>query len=146
MKPGLQIILILTIIIVLLSALLNDVKSEWFFSLTKPMYYPPGWVFGVAWSILYTAILIGATLAYKDNIDVIMPYAVLLILTLLWIIVFTRFHSLLGGFIVLLLTLIASVYMINLVKNNTVSLLCFGALTLWVMFATYLNGAYLYLN
>lgn len=36
--------------------------NEWFDALAKPAIMPPGWAFGMAWSILY--ILMGAALAF----------------------------------------------------------------------------------
>jgi len=35
--------------------------NEWFDALVKPSFMPPGWMFGVAWTILYA--LMGAALA-----------------------------------------------------------------------------------
>jgi translocator protein len=35
--------------------------NSWFDALTKPFFMPPGWVFGVAWTLLYT--LLGLALA-----------------------------------------------------------------------------------
>ena len=35
--------------------------NPWFDALVKPVYMPPGWVFGVAWTVLY--VLLGLALA-----------------------------------------------------------------------------------
>lgn len=35
-------------------AALGGPNSAWFQSLEKPWFYPPGWAFGVAWTLLFT--------------------------------------------------------------------------------------------
>ncbi len=37
-------------------------ENPWFMALAKPALYPPGWVFGVVWSVLY--VMMGAAVAH----------------------------------------------------------------------------------
>ena len=39
----------------------SDFRNPWFAGLVKPFFMPPGWLFGVAWNILYA--LMGISLA-----------------------------------------------------------------------------------
>ena len=46
----------------------TDVRSNWYRSLTKPRWQPPGWVFGPAWTTLYALIAV-ASARTLDRID-----------------------------------------------------------------------------
>jgi len=41
----------------------TDVRSDWYASLDKPDWQPPGWVFGPAWTTLYALIAVGGARA-----------------------------------------------------------------------------------
>src|SRR5215204_6044166 len=49
-----------------LGGLASDVRSEWYTSLAKPRWQPPGWVFGPVWSVLYALLAVSAFLAWRD--------------------------------------------------------------------------------
>lgn len=38
----------------------TDVRSAWYARLTKPAWEPPGWVFGPAWTTLYSLIAVAS--------------------------------------------------------------------------------------
>lgn len=39
--------------------------GEWYASLQKPSWNPPGWIFGPVWTVLYTMIAVAAWLVWK---------------------------------------------------------------------------------
>ena len=47
----------------------TDPSSQWFQSLQLPWFYPPSWVFGVVWTLLFTLIGVAAYLIYKQGVD-----------------------------------------------------------------------------
>jgi translocator protein len=48
-----------------LGGLASDVRSEWYVSLAKPNWQPPGWVFGPVWTVLYALLAVSAFLAWR---------------------------------------------------------------------------------
>jgi tryptophan-rich sensory protein len=46
----------------------TDVRSNWYRSLAKPRWQPPGWVFGPAWTTLYALIAV-ASARTLDRLD-----------------------------------------------------------------------------
>ena len=51
----------------LLSYLWNDTQSQWYMSLVKPAFQPPGFVFAIAWSILYALIAADLFLLFRGR-------------------------------------------------------------------------------
>jgi benzodiazapine receptor len=41
----------------------TDVTSDWYRTLAKPSWQPPGWVFGPVWTVLYGLLALSAFLA-----------------------------------------------------------------------------------
>src|SRR6056297_1166884 len=46
----------------------TDPNSQWFQSLQLPWFYPPGWAFGVVWTLLFTLIGVAAYLIYRHGL------------------------------------------------------------------------------
>lgn len=46
-------------------------RTRWYESLKKPPFYPPAWVFGVAWTILFTLMGLGAFFAWQENTAIV---------------------------------------------------------------------------
>lgn len=127
-------------------------SNAWFVALRKPGLMPPGWVFGVAWTILY--ILIGLSLAMllhakgaKGREKGLALFAVQLLLNFAWSPVFFHFHKvqialgLIAAMIVALVGLILLVWRIRVVAG----LLLYPYLA-WLMFAGLLNYRIMELN
>lgn len=117
-------------------------------TLTKPSFSPPGFIFGIVWSILY--ILMGISygiLDVKKLVDskVKNIYYTQLIVNLIWPILFFVFKWRLISCIWIILLVILVIYMIITFykKDKLVALLQIPYL-LWTLFATYLNiGIYI---
>ena len=117
-------------------------------TLQKPSLSPPGFLFGIVWSILY--ILMGISygiLATKNLVDyrVNKAYYLQLIINLIWPILFFVFKWRLFSCIWIILLIIAIIYMIVVFyRKNKLSAYLQIPYLLWTIFATYLNiGVYL---
>ena len=73
--------------------------GEWYASLAKPAWTPPGWVFGPAWTVLYALMALAAWQVWRRRAatDVRMPlalFAIQLALNLAWTPIFFGLHAL----------------------------------------------------
>jgi benzodiazapine receptor len=127
-------------------------SDPWFAALAKPAFLPPGWVFPVAWTVLY--LMIGAALgmvwerrSVGGGRAAIVVFVIQLALNLTWSPIFFRAHALAAALWVILA-------MVGLAGATTIAFLqvrrLAGLLTLpyfaWLVFATALNAAVLSLN
>ena len=116
--------------------------------LIKPPLAPPGYVFGIVWSILY--ILMGISysiLEVNNDLDekIKKVYYIQLFVNALWSIIFfvfkLRFVSI--AWIILLIILIIEIIKLFYNKNKVSAYLQIPYL-IWTIFATYLNmGVYI---
>ncbi len=117
-------------------------------TLNKPPLSPPGFIFGIVWTILY--ILMGISYGILDtrnltDENVNRAYYLQLIVNLIWPILFfvLKARLLSSIWIVLLLILIISMIVTFNKKNKLAAYLQIPYL-IWTAFATYLNiGVYL---
>ena len=126
--------------------------DPWFAMLAKPAMYPPGWLFGVVWTVLYA--MMGFALALVLASDrkahkrsAITIFAVQLVVNLLWSPIFFGMHWIAFGFfwIVLLLVLVmATIAYFARVSRLAAALLV--PYLLWVAFAAVLNLQFWQLN
>lgn len=119
--------------------------NRWFDALDKPALIPPGWVFGVAWTILYVLMALAFAIVLhargaKGRGAAITLFLVQLLMNLAWSPLFFRAHQV-GSALVLILALF-------LVVAATMALFwrirrLAGVLLLpylaWLAFASYLN-------
>ena len=112
-------------------------------TLQKPPLSPPGFIFGIVWSILYLLMGIAyGMLVYKGKSDaeVSKIYLTQLIVNLIWPILFFVFKLRLFSsiWIIILLILVISMVIKFYKKDKIISYSQIPYL-LWIMFATYLN-------
>ena len=119
--------------------------NPWFDALTKPAIMPPGWLFPVAWSVLY--VLLGFALALilsargaKWRSMAIAFFAFQFILNLAWSPLFFAAHQVFAAFVLILFMIAASVaatVVMGRVRTEAawlmVPYLC------WISFAAILN-------
>lgn len=125
----------------------------WYESLSKSMLTPAGWVFSVAWTILY--ILLGIALFLiisNDNKRISKSRAYWLflgqmVLNALWSIVFFGLHMPALALLVLAFLIVVSIYMARAFRpiNKWASYLVWPYI-IWMCFATYLNATIMFLN
>lgn len=133
-----------------LSALITMGSMDDFSALEQPPLSPPGWLFPVVWTILYTLMGIASYLVYTSGKPgraktALTVYGVQLVFNFLWSIVFFNlgwylfaFFWIIGLWLLIILTTVLF-YRIN----KTAGYLMIPYI-LWVTFAAYLNfGIYL---
>lgn len=59
--------------------------GEWYASLTKPSWNPPGWIFGPVWSVLYIMMAVAAWLLWREGGWARQRKPLLLFLVQLWL-------------------------------------------------------------
>ena len=124
----------------------------WYSTLAKPVWNPPGWVFGPVWILLYTLMGIAAFLVWRQR-DVpgsklaLSVYGVHLALNALWSIVFFGLKNpglALAEILVLLAFILATTVLFRRINNWAGALLV--PYIAWVTFATFLNFTIWQLN
>src|SRR5215208_5251362 len=130
-----------------LGGLASDVRSEWYLSLAKPSWQPPGWVFGPVWTLLYALLAVSAFLAWRDAHGPRRPpllalYAANGALNLAWTYIFFQAKQPVVAGIEILLLLATIVAMAVLVRPFSriaaATLVPYGA---WVAYASSINWA-----
>lgn len=128
----------------------NDI---WYNGLNNSVLTPDGWVFGVAWTILYT--LLGVALFLVMNNEkkrqnkpkAYVLFAAQMGLNALWTYLFFGLHFVGGALITLVALIVVSMWMAGVFRtfNRWASYLVWPYIA-WLLFATYLNGTILWLN
>ncbi len=132
--------------------LAGSATTEWYMQLQKPSFQPPSWVFGPAWTLLYT--LIGLALAFiwdkkasPARSTALKIFAVQFFLNLIWSPIFFYWNQIalaLVVIIVLWFLIIATIRAFKKIDTRAAYLLI--PYLLWVTFATVLNASIVYLN
>ena len=131
----------------------TDPSSQWFRSLQLPWFYPPGWAFGVVWTLLFTLIGVAAYLIYKQGVDsrpvqiALGVFAAQMVLNVAWSPAFFALENpplALGIIAVLWLLIVVTILAFDRIDRRAAILLV-PYLT-WVSFAALLNGAIWQLN
>ncbi len=154
MKINLKTLLVcvaIPLLVGLVSGLLSRGGMEQFAVLNKPPLSPPGILFPIVWTILYTLMGVASYLVFaseKNNQDVkdaLTVYAAQLIVNFFWSLIFFNLEWYLFAFFWLILLWVLIFYTIRLFYpvSKTAAYLMIPYL-LWVTFAGYLNlGIYL---
>ena len=127
-----------------------DLGMDWFDGLEKPSEWVPNIVIPLMWTFIYSVsilYLIHLVRKEKDNKRVISLLVVNGILNVLWCLIFFALNSLLGGVIVIILNLIASVLLLReICKTSELFSYILTVYPLWLSVATCLNLAVWILN
>ncbi len=136
-----------------LSALITKENMNLYSRITVPPLSPPGWIFPVVWTILYTLMGVSFYLVWNSSAtifekkQVFSIYAIQLFLNFIWSPIFFNMRAYLMAFIVLLL--LWGFVLAMIVKFYKISKLA-GLLQIpyliWLTFAGYLNFAIYLLN
>ena len=135
------------------SALITQNSMATFQQLNKPPLTPPGILFPIVWTILYTLIGIASYLVLtseenaNDIATALTAYGLQLLVNILWPIFFFRFDLYLFSFFVIVVLWLFIVHTIRLFYSisKTAAYLMIPYL-IWVTFAAYLNLGFVVLN
>jgi len=118
-------------------------SSDWYASLPKAPWTPPGWVFGAAWTLIMICFSIYLAYAFGKELDrkkLIILFGISWILNVSWNPVFFYFkETMIGLVIITALTLIIWMILIYFRNNMGVKSLLLLPYGLWLLIATSLN-------
>lgn len=126
----------------------NGPQTEWYLSLNKAPWTPPGWVFGVAWTTIMVCFSIYmAQLHTNDNsVKVIGLFLFQVVLNVSWNYVFFNQHKIgLALFIIALLTFLMIYFLVGFYGQMKLMSLLVLPYVIWLLIATSLNY-YIYTN
>lgn len=154
MKPiklsKLLVFVLVTELIGFLGSILGGSTKELYRSLVKPPFAPPGWLFAIAWIVLYLLIGIGAYLFSTEGPgapDVLKIYWAQLILNALWPLLFFRLHFYTAAaFLIGILIVLTALLMLRGRRLSSLATLFFLPYLLWLCYALYLNIGIVLLN
>ena len=118
---------------------------EWYPTITKPSWNPPGWIFGPVWTALYLAMAVAGWLIWRQrllqNIGPAMAlFGIQLFLTLLWSALFFAMRNpMLAFFEVVLLWVAILLTTIAFWRIRPAAGILFFPYLAWVGFAAMLN-------
>ena len=119
--------------------------GEWYASLQKPAFNPPGWIFGPVWTTLYFMMGVSAWLVWRSGgfsqaARALTLFVVQLALNAIWTPVFFGLHNLGGAFCVIVALWCAIALTLGAFwKHNRLAAAMLMPYLLWVSFATLLN-------
>ena len=144
--------LVTPLIVGFLSNALTSNSRDFYKELIKPPLAPPGYLFGIVWTILFILIGISYFLVKLktegiDISDIDFWYYLQLIINFFWSIFFFKNEALTFSFIWLVFLLIAVVItFLKFYKVNKISAYLLIPYILWIIFAGYLNLSVAILN
>lgn len=142
--------LFLVPVIILLGVLSGQLSgsgadSAWFSALEMPAIYPPGWLFGVVWTVLYALMgfamaVVASAKGARGRGAAALAFIVQLVLNLAWSPMFFAAHQITGALALIALLDLAVIVTIVLFwrirRSASVLMLPYLA---WVLFATLLT-------
>lgn len=153
-KVGLLLGFILLPVMVGITASIATQSSvdTWYLTLEKPFFNPPNWLFAPVWTLLYILMGVSAYLIHTQPPSAMRTLAMdvfyfQLFLNFLWSWLFFWFQSpLLGLICILFLLVVLNVMFRRFYALNKLAGLLQIPYLIWILFATSLNTAILYLN
>jgi len=120
---------------------------DWYDGLVKAPWNPPGWVFGPAWTVLYTLMAVAAWLVARTGFDnsgvraALILYAVQLGLNLAWSLLFFAARSPGWALVdIIALDVLVAVTMVAFWKIDALAGWLLVPYLAWILFATSLNA------
>jgi tryptophan-rich sensory protein len=128
----------------------DGVSSEWYQTLNKAPWTPPGWVFGAAWTFLMCCFTVFMTMRWSKDHDrkkTLILYSIQWILNVSWNPIFFYFHQNLLGLIDITLLLSVVIFLgITTLRTLRFHTLWILPYVLWLMIATSLNAYIVFFN
>lgn len=127
-------------------------NSIWFDNLNKPFLNPPSWVFTPVWMVLYITIILSLliyifTPSIQNKIKGYIFFTIQMILNLLWSPVFFYWKNIGLALLIIILMIVFVILTISQFhKTSKLSAFILVPYLLWIIFAGYLNTAFLIIN
>lgn len=125
-------------------------SSEWYKGLNIAPWTPPGWMFGVAWTIIMVCFSLYMAAIWKqleNRKTLLTEFIVQWILNVLWNPIFFYFHqATLGLITIVLLTLTIGYLFIKYKPKFQFESLLLMPYLIWLIIATSLNGYIVFFN
>ena len=137
----------LLILLGVLSSLLSGsgAQSAWFSALEMPSTYPPSWLFGVVWTVLYALMgfamaVIAAAKGARGRGVATLAFVMQLVINLAWSPMFFGSHQITGALILIVLLDLAVIVTIVLFwRIRRLAALLMLPYLAWILFATLLT-------
>lgn len=127
-------------------------RNAWFIGLAKPAFMPPGWAFGVAWTVLYilmglaAAIILNARGAHGRPAALTL-FLIQLVLNLAWSPLFFGAHQMTAAlWLLIAILLFALLTTFAFARIRPLAAWAMGPYLLWLCFAGVLNWSIIQLN
>ena len=126
-------------------------NSVWYLNLQKPALAPPDWIFMPVWLILYFTMLCALFIYFykpaEEKTKGYICFALQLLLNIIWSPAFFLMKNMVLALIVVILMEIFTFLTIKeFYKASKLAGIILIPYLLWILFATYLNAGYLFLN
>lgn len=124
----------------------EGLKSDEYKSAKKPSWYPEGYVFGIAWTLIYLLYVYSWTQASYHPLTNSL-FAINMVLNLLWTITFFYLKNWLLALLILLgLSILIMIQMNSMFKYDVLATVLLLPYLGWSIFATYLNYTIIDMN
>lgn len=100
-------------------------------------FRPPGVVFSIVWPVLYILLGVSWMYANRENVYSNIPYSILTLLLVMWIVVYGCMKNKKVGVWIISLSILASLYCYTV--GGDISKYCILPLIVWLIFAMCLN-------
>lgn len=137
-------------VVALLGSIFTNMGLDWLEGLNKPSEWLASFIIPIVWSVIYSLIVIYLLYRVKDNKLTKKEFILFVIngiLNVLWCLLYFTLKSLLGGQIIIIINLIASILLVKTIFKKSTS---WGYILLiypiWLSIATALNLSIWILN
>ena len=124
--------------------------SEWYQTLSKAPWTPPGWSFGLAWTVIMICLSFYMSIAWKSIVHrdlLLIIFIIQWILNVSWNPVFFYYHQVLAGlFIIVILAMVVGFMMFHYQHQLRWASLFILPYFLWLLVAISLNAYILIKN
>ena len=128
----------------------GGVSSEWYQSLEKAPWDPPGWMFGVAWTlimVLFSVYMAKLFQTSKNKKQIILLFFAQWVLNVSWNPIFFYYQNpLLSLIVIIALTLLIGTFICSYMGSTKYYTLLVLPYFFWLIIATSLNNFILYAN
>lgn len=142
-------ILITSIIVIELIGIITTlfIDAQGFYqSILLPQFAPPGWVFGIAWTILYLLLGITFSILYQERMNYQLKiFITQMILNFSWSFIFFNLEFFVLSYMMIVIMIILTAYIVILTRKALISKLLLPYI-MWLLFASYLNLGIIILN